>query len=61
MRQKLSGKQQKELCRMNEVGQYSISDLAELFSISRPTAYRTLSRGNGRKDILFAAIVLNID
>ncbi|STP85506.1 Uncharacterised protein [Edwardsiella ictaluri] len=46
---------------MNEVGQYSISDLAELFSISRPTAYRTLSRGNGRKDILFAAIVLNID
>ncbi|WP_272518415.1 helix-turn-helix domain-containing protein, partial [Providencia sp. PROV199] len=26
-------------------GQYSISDLAELFSVSRPTVYRTLSRG----------------
>ncbi|EIL6407079.1 helix-turn-helix domain-containing protein, partial [Salmonella enterica] len=24
--------------------QYSISDLAELFSVSRPTVYRTLSR-----------------
>ncbi|MCT8345479.1 Hin recombinase, partial [Photorhabdus kleinii] len=42
---KLSDKQQKELCRMNETGQYSISDLAELFSVSRPTVYRTLSRG----------------
>ncbi|WP_275669919.1 helix-turn-helix domain-containing protein [Photorhabdus luminescens] len=42
---KLSDKQQKELCRMHETGQYSISDLAELFSVSRPTVYRTLSRG----------------
>ncbi|MDE9558207.1 helix-turn-helix domain-containing protein, partial [Xenorhabdus bovienii] len=25
-------------------GQYSISDLAELFSVSRPTLYRTLVR-----------------
>ncbi|ECN5820963.1 recombinase family protein [Salmonella enterica] len=41
---KLSEKQQKELCRMHETGQYSISDLAELFSVSRPTVYRTLSR-----------------
>ena len=41
---KLSEKQQKELCRMRETGQYSISDLAELFSVSRPTVYRTLSR-----------------
>ncbi|ECC9721672.1 recombinase family protein, partial [Salmonella enterica] len=31
---KLSEKQQKELCRMHETGQYSISDLAELFSVS---------------------------
>ncbi|EAM4439530.1 hypothetical protein BTA74_25835 [Salmonella enterica] len=38
-------KQQKELCRMHESGQYSISDLAELFSVSRPTVYRTLLRG----------------
>ncbi len=29
---------------MNATGQYSISDLAELFSISLPTVYRTLAR-----------------
>ncbi len=29
---------------MHVTGDYSISDLAELFSISRPTVYRTLSR-----------------
>ncbi|PUF22759.1 DNA invertase [Salmonella enterica subsp. enterica] len=43
---KLSEKQQKDLCRMHETGQYSISDLAELFSVSRPTVYRTLSRNH---------------
>lgn len=42
---KLSDKQQKELCRMHGSGEYAISDLAELFSVSRPTVYRTLSRG----------------
>ena len=41
---KLSAKQQQELCRMHGTGKYSISDLAELFSISRPTGYRTLTR-----------------
>jgi predicted DNA-binding protein YlxM (UPF0122 family) len=41
---KLSEKQQKELRRMHGTGKYSISDLAELFSISRPTVYRTLAR-----------------
>jgi DNA invertase Pin-like site-specific DNA recombinase len=41
---KLSEKQQKELCRMHDTGEYSISDLAELFSVSRPTVYRTLAR-----------------
>ncbi len=41
---KLSDKQQKELKRMYATGQYSISDLSELFSISRPTVYRTLAR-----------------
>ncbi|EFK6682217.1 helix-turn-helix domain-containing protein [Escherichia coli] len=30
---------------MRETGQYSISDLADLFAVSRPTVYRTLSRG----------------
>lgn len=43
---KLSEKEQKELCRMHETGQYSIRDLAELFSVSRPTVYRTLSRNH---------------
>ena len=41
---KLSEKQQRELCRMHATGEYSISDLAELFSVSRPTVYRTLKR-----------------
>lgn len=41
---KLSEKQQKELGRMHSTGDYSISDLAEVFSVSRPTVYRTLDR-----------------
>jgi DNA invertase Pin-like site-specific DNA recombinase len=41
---KLSEKRQKELRRMYDTGDYSISDLAELFDISRPTVYRTLKR-----------------
>ncbi len=41
---KLSERQQKELRRMHDTTEYSISDLAEVFSISRPTVYRTLAR-----------------
>jgi DNA invertase Pin-like site-specific DNA recombinase len=41
---KLSERQQCELRRMYDTGDYSISDLAELFSVSRPTVYRTLTR-----------------
>ncbi len=41
---KLSDKQQRELRRMYDTGGYSISDLAELFSVSRATVYRTLGR-----------------
>ena len=41
---KLSDRQQKELRRMYDTGDYAISDLAELFSVSRPTIYRTLER-----------------
>ena len=44
---KLSDKQQKELRRMRDAGDHSITDLAELFSISRPTVYRTLARQAG--------------
>jgi DNA invertase Pin-like site-specific DNA recombinase len=41
---KLSKKQQTELRRMHDAGNHSITDLAEVFSISRPTVYRTLQR-----------------
>ncbi|GGX72816.1 invertase [Tateyamaria omphalii] len=41
---KLSNRQQRELNRMHATGEYSISDLAEVFSVSRPTVYRTLKR-----------------
>ena len=41
---KLSGKPQHELRRMHDTGEYSVSDLAQLFSISRPTVYRTITR-----------------
>ena len=41
---KLSDRHQRELCRMHATGEYSISDLAELFSVSRPTVYRTVNR-----------------
>ncbi len=34
---KLSDRQQRELCRMHATGEYYISDLAKLFSVSRPT------------------------
>ena len=47
---KLSDRQQKELCRMHGTADYSISDLAELFSISRPTVYRTLNRHSGGQE-----------
>ncbi len=45
---KLSEKQQRKLHRMHATGDYSISDLAELFSVSRPTVYRTLKRAQSR-------------
>ena len=46
---KLSQRQHQELARMYETGNYSISDLAGVFSVSRPTVYRTIARmGIGR-------------
>ena len=41
---KLSDKQQQELRRMHGTGDYSISDLAEVFSVSRPTVYRNIAK-----------------
>ena len=43
-RPKLSDRRQRELYRMHATGEYSISDLAEFFSVSRPIVYRTLNR-----------------
>jgi len=41
---KLSDRQQQELFKMRQSGDYSISELSELFSVSRPTVYRTIQR-----------------
>lgn len=44
---KLSPKQQRELVRMAGTGEYTIADLAELFTVSRTTIYRILQRHDG--------------
>ena len=41
---KLSAKQARELRRMYDTGEYSVSDLAEVFAVSRATIYRTLGQ-----------------
>ncbi len=46
---KLSPRQQTELRRMHATGDYTIADLAELFTVSRPTVYRTLQRETGSR------------
>lgn len=40
---KLTPKQRAELVKMHETRDYSISDLAEVFAVSRPTVYRVLA------------------
>jgi hypothetical protein len=40
-------RQQTELRRMHATGDYTIADLAELFTVSRPAGYRTLQRETG--------------
>ena len=47
---KLSPKRQAELRRMHAIGDYAIADLTELFSVSRPTAYRTRQRDSRSVD-----------
>ncbi len=46
---KLSAKQQRELVRMHGTGEYTVADLAELFTVSRPTVYRTLQRNQTKQ------------
>jgi DNA invertase Pin-like site-specific DNA recombinase len=41
---KLSPMQSHKLRRMFDTGDYSISDLSDVFKVSRPTIYRTLAR-----------------
>jgi DNA invertase Pin-like site-specific DNA recombinase len=41
---RLTVRQQGELCRMHASGEYTIADLAELLTVSRPTVYRVLER-----------------
>jgi DNA invertase Pin-like site-specific DNA recombinase len=43
-RPKLSPKQQQELKRMHATSNYTVADLTDIFSGSRPTIYRTLQR-----------------
>jgi DNA invertase Pin-like site-specific DNA recombinase len=41
---KLSARQQTHLVTLHAAGEYTIADLADLFSVSRPTVYRVLER-----------------
>ncbi|WP_079183411.1 helix-turn-helix domain-containing protein [Kitasatospora aureofaciens] len=41
---KLSSRQQAHLVQLHQAGEHTIADLAELFSVSRPTMYRVLER-----------------
>jgi predicted DNA-binding protein YlxM (UPF0122 family) len=41
---RLTTRQQRELVRMHDTGEYSIAELGELFTVSRATVYRVLER-----------------
>lgn len=43
---KLTSKRQRELVRMYRTGECTIADLAEVFTVSRTTIYRTLQRSS---------------
>jgi DNA invertase Pin-like site-specific DNA recombinase len=45
---KLSARQQAHLLQLHDAGEHTIADLADLFSVSRPTVYRVLARGRAR-------------
>ncbi len=47
---KLSARQQAKLCRMHATDEYTIADLAEVFSVSRATVYRVLERADKAKN-----------
>jgi DNA invertase Pin-like site-specific DNA recombinase len=41
---KLSATRQAHLVKLHDAGEHNVSELAELFGVSRPTVYRTLAR-----------------
>lgn len=45
---KLSPRQEAHLVALHSVGEHTISELEELFSITRSTVYRTLARDRAR-------------
>jgi Helix-turn-helix domain of resolvase len=45
---KLSARQQRELVRMTGTGEFAVADLAEVFTVSRATVYRTSSGPRSR-------------
>jgi len=51
---KLSTRQQAHLVQLHQSGQHTIAELAELFSVSRPTVYRVLERARGTSTSLSA-------
>ena len=51
---KLSARQQAHLVQLHQAGQHTIAELAELFSVSRPTVYRVLERARGTSTSLSA-------
>ncbi|MBF8192311.1 recombinase family protein [Nonomuraea sp. K274] len=46
---KLSARQQAELVRMHSSGEYSITDLMEVFTVGRATVYRVLDRAKAQQ------------
>ena len=51
---KLSIRQQAHLVQLHQGGKHTIAELAELFSVSRPTVYRVLERARGTSTSLSA-------
>jgi DNA invertase Pin-like site-specific DNA recombinase len=52
---KLSARQQAHLLQLHQAGEHSIADLADLFSVSRPTVYRVLERARTQTAVPAAA------
>src|SRR5918999_1395177 len=51
---KLTARQQAHLVQLHQGGKHTIAELAELFSVSRPTVYRVLERARGTSTNLSA-------